>query len=143
MTAVGFRRVGTAARRSGAPQEVAARAGRPRRRILAAKPKSASATSAPSTGTATASSDTPNDPPASEAASAGLPSPRVVADDVSRVAPVRSWITLATPPPATTASVQCRKGSTSTTEEAISTVPATPAAGPARASSALSRKGTR
>ena len=55
----------------------------------------------------------------------GLPSPSVVADDVSRVAPVRSSGSRSRPRRrATTASVQCRKGSTSTTEEAISTAPA-------------------
>ena len=58
-----------------------------------------------------------------------LPRPAVVVDEVTRAKPVIAWIVAAVPPPAMIASDQRRKGLTPTTEDAITMIPATTAAG--------------
>ena len=87
--------------------------------------------------------DIPAEPPASAVETAGFPTPPVIAVDVSRVAPVNSWMVPAIPPPATIASDHFSQGLMSTTDDAVRTVPATVAAGAASPSSRLSSSGTR
>ena len=115
--------------------------GRCRASVRTATTTSTSASRAPRTGVAIASTEMPAAPPASAVETAGLAAPAVVTVEVSRVAPVNMCTVPAIPPPATIASVHFSQGPTSTIAEALRIVPATTAAGAASASRTLSRSG--
>ena len=68
--------------------------------------------------------------------------PPVVKEEMWRVTEVIPWKTAVVPPPATTASVHLRNGLTSVViAEAVTTIPATTAAGVATVSRRLSTQG--
>src|SRR5947209_5462876 len=94
------------------------------------------------TGAASDRMEVARDPPSSTVARTGFPRPPVPALDAPRATTVVPWTNPAIPPPAIAASVHFRNGLISATSDAVTTVPATTAAGEAMVSSRLSTHGT-
>jgi|GEM_PF-6906015 len=86
--------------------------------------------------------DTTRELPASTVETIGLPKPAVVRADAERVPDVRTCTEPAMLPPAIAARVHFKKGSMPPTTEAVTTMPATTAAGVATVSKRLSTQGT-
>jgi len=82
------------------------------------------------------------EPPSSAVAMTGFARPPVPVSERPRARTVVACTIPATPPPATTARLHFRNGLTSVTMDAVTTVPATTAAGVATVSRKLSIQGT-
>src|SRR5262249_46928265 len=95
-------------------------------------------TASAASGAVRASSDNRTEPPSSPVAITGFPKPPVKIDDFALSTVVMPCVRLAVPPPAMTAAIHFTIGGTSVMTAAHRIVPATNAAGVAKASSRLS-----